>query len=399
MAGSRTAGLAPADVALDALRLRRWALAVLRDPGSPAAAEVPPARAVAWRAFLQVERCAIDLHGRLAAGSLSGRLGDDARALLDAFRLHELKRALSARAQLAQLAETARREGCRVVVLKGGVPIAEGAYLDVVDVDVLLHPTEAVDFARSLEREAEYRASREDAPVDGEGVYHLASRRAPNTLLVEVHFAVNGLGDGARLVLSSVPLDAVPGLWRLGPEDHVFHLLFHAGDHHPNRSGCLRDLLMIARARREWGGSFAALEPRFSSAGEAESARAMLALAESLDGGAPAPDPFVTVAAANYLFWGRDALWKRPVSGYPFSSASHLARGSGSYGRWARRLLTTVDAPTTGDFRFVAGWAPPVRRVLHGAGRMARLAWAAPTALGLSREAERVVERLEREGG
>src|SRR5688500_240115 len=109
--------------AVEALRLRGWAMHVLargsakteRGDGVSTLAAEP------WQLFLEAERCALPLRERLAALGQLNQLSPQVRAVLDAAATEELQRVLAARRQLAMLGAVARTEGWPAVVLKGGV--------------------------------------------------------------------------------------------------------------------------------------------------------------------------------------------------------------------------------------------------------------------------------------
>ncbi|HEV3050062.1 MAG TPA: hypothetical protein VGX50_07130, partial [Longimicrobium sp.] len=111
------------------LDLRRWALGVLAGvPPHPA----PCGDAACWEVFLRAERCGHPLRQALARGGVA--LPAAADEVLRARAREELKRLLSAAAQIRLLQQVSRATGRRVAVLKGGVLAVDTARgVDVAD--------------------------------------------------------------------------------------------------------------------------------------------------------------------------------------------------------------------------------------------------------------------------
>src|SRR6187549_2936905 len=110
-------------VTRDCLQLRALATTLLR--GAPetvvsqALAAVQHCSARSWRAFLLTERCAIWLHAELQARNQLGSLDPNVNAAILHRRDHELRRVLTARAQLFELATLIEDADHPVIVLKG----------------------------------------------------------------------------------------------------------------------------------------------------------------------------------------------------------------------------------------------------------------------------------------
>ncbi len=288
------------DPVAGALRLRRLALRLLAVP-EPADAEswrgVGDVPESGWRLFLAVERCALALRSALDRAGARRRVPAPAREILDARATVELQRILSAGAQLRSIGRFAEESGWRVVVLKGGVPIAAGRHgIDVHDVDVLLDDRDAHGLAARLDA-AGYRAGPHGIS------HHLPGRMAEASIPVDVHlgleaFASRGVGD----VRSAVrPIEALPSLLRPAPPDHVAYLVTHSVAQHPWRQGTLRDLLLVADGVAECAAAeLARVERRLREQPRGEAMAALLAMAGAVARGAVPDDAFAGTAAVNY---------------------------------------------------------------------------------------------------
>jgi len=271
-----------------ALHLRRWAVSLLRSdvPVSP-----PEVGGFAWSVFLAAERCGAVLKQRL------GRAAERYPRLVEA-GTREAQRVLLARGQLVWLGSLAASKGLRLVVLKGGVPVAEGCdVLDLEDLDLLAGARDAQVLEAALEQ-AGYRV------YGYRSAHSLRSRALPGALPVEIHLAWLHSGEipspavwhGARR------LRGVEGLWALAPQDHVWHVLLHGAVLHPERRGRLRDVLLIARGLETWSPEEeSALWRRAAGHPLSSVLVRVLELARSLSGrGEGCDDGFIEEAARRY---------------------------------------------------------------------------------------------------
>jgi hypothetical protein len=267
------------------------------------------------------------LRARLAASS----------PLLERLATVELQRALSARAQLREIGQLAAAHGLEPIVLKGGVAVLSGDDpVDLADVDVLL-PREQSELLADLLNSHGY-----DSTIAGSAA-HLPARFGSETVPIEVHFAINDLEEIEELRARAKPVTGSPGLWRLSPPDHLWHLLVHSVVSHPERRGCLRDLLLIRCAVREC--SPAELEDvtsRVARSSRRSALNGMLALARAADSGVKRTDCFRAEAAANYLLRDRFTWLARWRILQPMATTVFVLLGS----RWDRQ----------------AEWAAVVRR-------------------------------------
>ncbi len=276
----------PRDVRIrEALALRRWALPALC--GAEAAA--PAASAAGWSTFLRSERCALAL---LALGDTV--LGQGAAHVRRRASI-ETQRVLSAGAQLHMLGKLARREGAFVVVLKGGVPLAEGRPgADVADVDVLAPPAQAEALGTALDGSGYTAYGRASS-------HRLRERTTGDAVQVEIHTGVPGIGPAEAFAGRAIAA-RTPGLRVPHPADHLWHLLLHTVAQHTGRRGSLRELVVLADALGRCApDDVAAVEGRMADRRDGPALRAQLDLAQCLRARRlPAADPFRDVAAAAY---------------------------------------------------------------------------------------------------
>lgn len=272
-----------------ALNLRRWAVSLLQSevPLAP-----PQVGGFAWSIFLASERCGAVLKQRL--GESAGRYPSLVRA-----SARETQRVLVARAQLTWLSRLAASLGLRLLVLKGGVPVAEGCdTLDLEDLDLLARANDAHVLEAALER-AGYRAS------GYRSAHSLRSRVAPGGVPIEIHLGVLHSGEipSPAVWRAARPLRGVEGLWALAPTDHLWHVLLHCTVLHPERRGRLRDLLLISsgigRCSPE---EEVVLWQRAAGHPSSVVLLRALELARALSGrGGPRDDRFVEEAARRYV--------------------------------------------------------------------------------------------------
>ncbi len=334
----------------EALHLRRWALPIILDAeGRIDSSEPPPAVSLpAWRLFLAGERCAIALHAAVERMRLP--LPADVSVELQQQQLVELQRALSARGQLRGLAERTASHGWKLIVLKGGVEIARGGSVDVADLDILLRPDEAVALAAQLDAEGDYQPLAEDPLENGFTPGHLAGRFAPGGVQVEIHYQVRGFSDASALVERAVALPELPGVWGLHPADHLYHLLWHATEHHPDRAGRLRELYLLARSARTAEGSvLREVEARVGSLERGEEAMKQLRLVSSRLAGGPSEDEFHLTAALRYLLLGSPRLHRAPrrMRLYLGHAVFQMPRGGAALRTWFARLGSTAAQPVS----------------------------------------------------
>lgn len=226
--------------AAEALRLRGWALRRLL---TGAEEELPAASALAWRAFLRSERCALLLQESL--GESTSKLPSDCARELRDTAMRETVWILSARAQLHTIADIAAAHDIRVVALKGTAAVARGRNVQVTDVDVLATPADASKLARLLDATGFTRGPRD-------GPWHLAERMLSGAVNVEVHVAVSGFDSPETVRWHDVrAIDGMEPLEVLAPHDHAWTVLCQATRKHPDRRTRLRDLYLVNRALSE----------------------------------------------------------------------------------------------------------------------------------------------------
>jgi hypothetical protein len=365
-----------------ALSLRAWALALL--PGGEAGPP-PPAPPPAWELFLRSERCAILLRSQLDAGSVPA----DVRPVLQEASARELRRAMALRGELAFLGRILRREGWTGVALKAGAAAADGdATLDVADLDLLVRPGDVRAVADALAANGYRHAGHDDRiDTDDPGAWELGARIREGSLQVELHFAVPFLGDDVDVWKGTVPT-AIPGISRLAPATHLWHVLVHGVAHHVERRGAVRDLLLVRAA-------LARCTPAEVGTVEARAARhplravlaATLALARD---GAAAPDPFRRVAAMRMrmLEAGLPSL-PGPLGRAFVSATLAFAAGGGEYWRlWRGSHASVLVGPRARGARAVDR-LPVLAWPLRVASRGAFLAAATVPAWAFARAATR----------
>jgi hypothetical protein len=334
--------VSPHRLAVAALRLRSWALALLRD--GPAPGPAPRVPAGAWRFFLEMEWCALPL-----AEALTGReelLDDDARGVLSDAAALERARVDSARAVLGDLGAGLSKEGRSVLVLKGGAAVAGGTALHLEDVDLIAEPSTA----EQLRARYADRAGAHTGPY-----YSRFPARHRTEVTVELHAAVRTMGKGEDLLALSEPLPGAPGLLRLRPLEQLWHVLSHSVLTHPDRIGRIRDLLLVRVAERSC--SPAEVDEVRTRAAVHLGSEALLAVLEMASGG-PQPAAVDRYVRRRYLLLAR---WRG------------VARQR--WGRWVMEPALTLATELT-----VPPRAPPAQAMLFvlldapaGLGRLERL--------------------------
>ncbi len=314
----------------DALLLRAWALDLLigeTQATQPPAESGASASLATWELFLRSERCALPLRARLIARSPSPLTAGVAQ-LPERLATVELQRALSARAQLLEIGRLAAAHDLEPIVLKGGIAVLGGDDpVDLADVDVLVRQEQS-ELLANLLNERGYGST-----IAGSAA-HLPARFGPETVPIEVHFAINDLEQIGELRARAQPAPGSPGLWRLSPPDHLWHLLVHSVVSHPERRGCLRDLLLIKRAARQCSPTeLDDVTRRIAGSSRGSALGAMLALAQGAGSTADGTDCFRAEAAANYLLRDRFQWLARWRMLQPMATTVFVLLGS----RWDRQ--------------------------------------------------------------
>lgn len=292
-------------VPAQALLLRGWALHLLGTAAGPspalwaAATRCEPA---GWDLFLKIEHCAVALQRRLDADGGWHLLPKPASKLIRSYAVGELFRALSARAQLRTVARLAEQHGWTVMVLKGGVAVAAGELLHLGDLDIL------VEADRIEEVEAALGRLGFEAQGDATS-YHLAPQVMPNALEIEVH---RSLSDGTSVDdyrAAAVPLEGEQALWQLGGADHLRFLLRHSTGSHAERTGRLRELLLLGHAlRTAHPAEITEVEVGLAAEPRGNTMRAVLDLARALNEQDYTSDPFEPLVLRVYILFHR-FLW------------------------------------------------------------------------------------------
>lgn len=382
-------------VEAEALVLRAWALHVLAGAPPPRriAARAAGCSPAAWERFLRVERCGLPVHA-----AASARVPPQGREVLDLRRTAELKRVLSARAQLLWLGRAALAGGWTVAVLKGGAEIAAGGDpLDLADVDVLA-PADMVAPLADLLDGSGYEVLGRDAPVGAAGGWHLAQRRSRGSIQVEVHYTIKDVEPVREVLARAVPLTS--GLRRLAPADELWHLLVHIVSHHPERRGNLREMILLGRSLGRAGpDEQRTVEARAAEHPHSAAMRAVLRMARALAAGTVPPDEFRIVAAAAYSAAGTTPpLGSRVLAADLWQALFASLAGEG------RRAWTQLGASAPLDsahpaVAFLERRVPPVGRGARMLQRALRLGLAQALSRPLLWKARRLcraAERMER---
>jgi hypothetical protein len=249
--------------------------------------------------FLAVERCAHALLSQLTDLDALDALPDDAARALRTAAAGELQRAMDARRQLRTIAGLAAGRGWRVAVLKSALPAARGSAViaDLADIDLLAPDPDAELLADELGRLG-YEVTGVQQPQ------HLAPQAEPGALAVEIHRSLERDGSAvpSAVLRSLEPIAAMPGLLRLSPADYAWHVLVHGIVAHPNRSGSLKDLLLLRDALGECSATQRGeVERRIAAHPESTRLGQALVIGDALLRYRPVTDVFADVAAANYL--------------------------------------------------------------------------------------------------
>ncbi|HET6232804.1 MAG TPA: nucleotidyltransferase family protein, partial [Longimicrobiaceae bacterium] len=267
--------------------------------------------------------------------------------------------------------------GWPMLVLKGGALVGSDAEsVDVADLDVLVRPEHALPLAAVLEASG-YRKDGIDPGPEHGATAHLATRKPPWGVQVDVHFRVNGIADAESLWAAAEPLAGHPGVLVLRPGAQLHHLLLHTGTQHFNRRGTLRDLLLLASAAaRCTPAEMTEVRRAISAHPAADLLSEMLKSALRLRGGGDADDPYRSVVLANY--WIHAAPPSRHVPAVLLDAAllslfSLLAPGD-SYRRAFRARLMAGQLAHAPGFGVVHRISPRAAAAIQTAGRAALMA-------------------------
>ena len=230
-----------------AFRVRQYVLTALLNP-LPDSVRHPPNKSLffsrdGWRLFLRVERCAYPLSRFFEDAGFESLLPDEFRDILREEADWEWRRISSAKRQLQAIATWASENDCRPIVLKGGLGVTENTLLDLNDLDILLPKSDGGRLFDALIADG-YRPSLSAAP------YAMNGLSREGALAVDIHHALNEGPSGLNpdLRQHALEVSGSPGLWRLAPADHLWHVLIHNVGKHAERRGRIRDLLLLRSA-------------------------------------------------------------------------------------------------------------------------------------------------------
>ena len=377
----------------DALRLRRWGLALLTGEENR-----PPPKASdnGYRLFLEAERCGVRLLHVLTEKGLAGSLPTYFQEKLSGRVVTEQRRIQSARDQLVEVGEIVRERGYRVAVLKGGTVASTLAAVDLVDIDLLVEAAHARDFTAELDRRG-YR------PMGHSSSRHLIERSRVKSVPIEVHTSIhNDIPTSRNLWASVTPLRAVQGLHRLGRADHLWHLLLHAVVDHPERRGNIRDLLLIGGGVSDCTvDELGAVRRQVATHPSRRVLEETLSMAQAVDTKNLLGDPLEYASAVRYSV--RVLLCPLPIprvlEGYVYRWAVALLFGPAERrNMWKEVFNVSIDPSSHRKVAWLEQRAPRMGRCFRVAGRLARtvlaLKGAAPTALLAGRIARRATDEL-----
>ena len=295
-------------VVADLLRLRQWAVRGLSS-GQAESASVAGVTEETWRHFVALERCASSLLERISIGGLAPAVQN----VLRSAAAREAQSALTARAEGREIAKIADAAGFPVVVLKGGVDAIAGKKpaLPLADLDLLVERHHVKTMVDRLVAAGFGRPARELA-------HHQGITPSSDRLAVEVHWTTHDDGRPLDPVLWNrlEPVSEAAPLKRLGPQDHLLHLIEHAIVVHRDRSVSLRDTILIGGAakgcsREDLGVVRSKLDASMTS---------LLDFAIVIAEGRPVVDPFIESCATFY-----SAVILAPELPRPLSSNGALA--------------------------------------------------------------------------
>ena len=351
----------------EALLLRAYLIRRLGNgTGSLTPAEVERLRQVSaagWLLFLTEEGCAAVVQQALSQMELLDALSKEVRREIQRLALAEAQRALSVRQRIAQVAKIARQHGWRVVILKGGVGVAESSdVLYIRDLDVLTTPDVVPQLASALQSLGYTGGAEQD-------LHHLTPISAEGGVTIEVH---RGWDMDASEVQeswwrSTRKLRQCPPLERPGDADHLWQMLVHSVELHPERRGRLRDALLMWRVVGACSAvDLADVEQRVARHVSRDGLTEMLTFVRGLSSDSPA-DPLRTQAAARYALRWHELHSPLPVwiHGQLRAMTLSLVEGPLELRYYARRVLPTL-------WRGLHDGAGPGGGGARGAARVAR---------------------------
>jgi len=317
---------------LGALRLRRWAWALLGGTPTPPPTVPDPS----WRLFLAREACASRL--RQAAGDLAP---EPLRKAAE----RETQLILLLRAELQELAQVANEVGVHPVVLKGGAALHDPARaVGAKDIDLLLPTSQAEILLSALDQRGWRRVGESTGLHFGE---RIREGRPP----VEIH-PLEAIPLDQGVLDQTTPHPLFPGLRLLASVDQAHHVAIHQVHQHPSHRGRLRDLLLLADALK-------AAPP--ASAGADQATPEVIAMAEAIRDRRPTADRFEELAA----------VWYSMDDGYQgnggalranFAKWVHDHVAGAAHDRWTLAWGTRLEDGRSDLLRRTARalWLPPV---------------------------------------
>ena len=378
----------------DAVRLRQWALQCLTGEVCPPPDVCPGGH----RIFFEAERCAIALQRRFDEEGLELSFSRHVRQQFADRRAAETGRIQSARRQLRTIGEIARKEGCRVAVLKGAVPVfSDARAVDLVDIDLLATPTDGNAFAAALDRSGYW-------PVGESTPRHLDRRSKGEAVAVEIHTTLDRLGGPLSQGYWNclIPHDAIDDLFRLGGADHLWNLLEHATREHPERRGNIRDIVLIANAASDCSvGELQDVHNRIAAHSAHSPMNRTLSAAEAMNAHEVVADTMEYESALRYAV--RLLLVTLPIprllEGYVYQWTFALLLGRlERRDMWRQVFAVSIDPSCHQRVAWLERHAPGLGRGVRVAARIVRaglaLCGAVPAAMLSRRLAHRAVARL-----
>ena len=302
----------------------------------------------AWRAFLRRERCALEIREATRESGTYATIPAHVREILDYHADRQLKRALSARAQLHRIAEIAAEHGWQVIVLKGAADIARGRACSLTDVDILA----PVDTARALWQQlAPGLMPKHESP------FHFPTIVPESGLSIEIHHNVLGFGDTAFPFDRTVALKGYGPLQMLRPAEHAWVYLNQAVHAHPERAFALRDILLLRAVVKQFDeDETARLHALISSSAFAPYFHAALQRAETLQPVTPGYRKLylLTARIADLSSHSpRNRLWQS-ASGIVVGGARHNWKYKAS--KWRALRGSATGAAVRGIALIAATW-------------------------------------------
>jgi hypothetical protein len=192
---------------------------------------------------------------------------------------------------------------------------------------------------------------------------------------VEVHVSIPQL-EGVDAWAGAIPL--APGLARLTPAEHLWHVLAHGAVQHPERRAAIRELLLAgAAAARCSSAEVETVRARIAAHPHAAALGRLLDAAVALRAGRVSGDHFRASAATQYLLLQLvpgARLPRRVLVAFAASAAALAGEGPGYRALWGRRLVRDRRGRTPRGVPVGAGRAA---RAVVRAGLMAATAPAA----------------------